>query len=160
MSLPPNLGFLLKDAARRFVLRFEQHARELSLTLPQCRTLVRLEANPGVSQAKLAELVDVDAMTMVRILDYMEADGLLERRVDPTDRRVRCIYLTRKAKPVLEKIWHLSNITRNEAFSGVRREDRELFIEVLERVHANLAEPDGKGLDARTPDRASSGTGS
>ena len=78
-----NFGFLLKDVSRRYVLRFEQRAREISLTLPQCKALVRLEKNEGVSQARLAELADVEPMTMVRILDRMEADGLLERRPDP-----------------------------------------------------------------------------
>lgn len=78
-----NFGFLLKDLSRRYVLRFEQRARDLSLTLPQCKVLVRLETNEGMSQARLAELAEVEPMTMVRIIDRMEADGLLERRADP-----------------------------------------------------------------------------
>src|ERR1022692_1912304 len=82
-----NFGFLLKDVSRRYVLRFEQRAREILLTLPQCKALVRLEKNEGVSQARLAELAEVEPMTMVRILDRMQADGLLERRPDPADRR-------------------------------------------------------------------------
>src|ERR1700680_3989510 len=98
-----NCGFLLKEVTRRYVLRFEvRAAREISLNLSQAKTLVRLEKNEGVSQARLAELAEVDAMAMVRILDRMEADGLLERRPDPADRRARCLYLTPKAKPLLE----------------------------------------------------------
>src|SRR5579863_2852687 len=99
-----NFGFLLKDVSRRYVLRFEQRARELSLTLPQCRVLVRLAEHEGVSQARLAELTQVEPMTMVRILDRMEADGLLERRPDPADRRARRLYLTAKVRPLLEQI--------------------------------------------------------
>lgn len=133
-----NFGFLLKEVSRRYVLRFEQHAREISLTLPQCKVLVRLENNEGVSQARLAELTDVEPMTMVRILDRMEADGLLERRPDPADRRARCLYLTARAKPLLEQIWRLSELTRAETFAGIGRPEREAFMVTLERMHANV----------------------
>ena len=95
-----NFGFVLKALSRRYVLRFEQRARAISLTLPQCTALVRLEKNEGVSQAKLAELADVEPMTMVRILDRMELDGWVERRADPDDRRARRLYLKPKSKPL------------------------------------------------------------
>jgi MarR family transcriptional regulator for hemolysin len=135
-----NFGFVLKDLSRRYVLRFEQRASEISLTLPQCKALVRLEENEGASQARLAELADVDPMSMVRILDRMEADGLLERRPDPADRRARCLYLTRKAKPLLKEIWRLSELTREEVFSGVSNTQRDAFMDVLERMHANVCQ--------------------
>jgi MarR family transcriptional regulator, transcriptional regulator for hemolysin len=135
---PSNLGFLLKDVSRRYVLRFEQRAREISLTLPQCGVLIRLESNEGVSQARLAELADVEPMTMVRIIDRMERDGLLERRPDPDDRRARRVYLAGKAKPLLEQIWRLVGLTQAEAFAGVGRQEREVFVDVLTRIHDNL----------------------
>jgi len=142
-----NFGFLLKELSRRYVQRFEVRARELSLNLAQCKVLVRLEKNEGVSQARLAELAEVDAMTMVRILDRMEADGLLERRPDPADRRARCLYLTPKAKPILSEIWRLSEETREELFAGVGKADRELFMAVLERIHDNISRLEGKSPD-------------
>src|SRR5882724_8701007 len=134
-----NVGFLLREASRRYVQRFEVRASELSLNLPQCKALVRLEKNEGVSQARLAELAEVDAMTMVRILDRMEADGLLERRPDPEDRRARCLYLTAKAKPLLAQIWRLSDTTREEVFAGIGKNERDVFMSVLERLHDNLS---------------------
>ncbi|HET7201236.1 MAG TPA: MarR family transcriptional regulator, partial [Burkholderiales bacterium] len=109
-----NFGFLLKDVSHRYVLRFEQRARGISLTLPHCKVLVRLEKNEGVSQARLAELADIEPMTMVRILDRMEGDGLLERRADPADRRARRLYLTKKAWALLDEIWRLADVTRAE----------------------------------------------
>jgi DNA-binding MarR family transcriptional regulator len=143
-----NCGFLLKEVTRRYVLRFEvRAAREISLNLAQAKTLVRLEKNQGVSQARLAELAEVDAMAMVRILDRMEADGLLERRPDPADRRARCLYLTAKAKPILGEIWRLSDETREELFAGVGKADRELFMSVLERIHDNLSTLEGKASE-------------
>jgi DNA-binding MarR family transcriptional regulator len=142
-----NCGFLLKEVTRQYVLRFEVRAREISLNLAQAKTLVRLEKNEGVSQARLAELAEVDAMAMVRILDRMEADGLLERRPDPADRRARCLYLTAKAKPILGEIWRLSDETREELFAGVSKADRDLFMSVLERTHDNLSTLEGKASE-------------
>lgn len=133
-----NFGFLLKEVSRRYVLRFEQHARGISLTLPQCKVLVRLQDHEGVSQARLAELADVEPMTMVRILDRMQAEGLLERRADPADRRARRLFLTSKAKPLLQQIWRLSDLTRGEAFAGISRGDLTQFMAVLERIHDNI----------------------
>lgn len=138
-----NFGFVLKDVSRRYVQRFEQHAAVMSMTLVQCRALVRLEKNEGISQARLAEMIEVEPMTMVRILDRMEADGLLERRPDPEDRRARRLHLTAKAKPLLDEVWRLADLTRAETFAGIPRAEREAFIGVLERLDSNLA-----GLDA------------
>jgi MarR family transcriptional regulator for hemolysin len=139
-----NVGFLLREASRRYVQRFEVRASELSLNLAQCKALIRLEKNEGVSQARLAELAEVDAMTMVRILDRMEADGLLERRPDPQDRRARCLYLTAKAKPLLAQIWRLSDTTRAEVFAGIGKNERDVFMSVLERLHDNLSSLEDK----------------
>ncbi len=139
-----NFAFLLREVSRRFVLRFEEHARSISLTLPQCKVLVRLENHEGVSQARLAELADVDAMTMVRILDRMEAEGLLERRPDPADRRARCLYLTAKARPLLAEIWRLGDLTRAEVFDGIQKPDLQRFMDVLERMNANLSRLEGR----------------
>ncbi|HVO87846.1 MAG TPA: MarR family transcriptional regulator [Casimicrobiaceae bacterium] len=133
-----NFGFVLKDTSRRYVARFEQRAREISLTLPQCRVLVQVDKNRGISQARLAALTDIDPMTMVRIIDRMEADGWLERRPDPDDRRARRLYLTRRARPLLDEIWRLAQLTFNEALAGVDQGDRARFMEVLDRVHGNL----------------------
>jgi MarR family transcriptional regulator, transcriptional regulator for hemolysin len=133
-----NLGFLLRDLSRRHMLRFEAHARRLSLTLSQCKVLVRLDANEGASQSRLAELADIEPMTMVRILDRMESDGLLERRPDPADRRARRLYLTERARPLVDEVWKLSDLTRAEMFAGIGASERRAFVEVLERLHANL----------------------
>ena len=134
-----NVGFLLKDITRRYVDRFEEHARALSLTLMQCKVLGTLERTEGVSQARLAEVVGVDAMTMVRLIDRMEEDSLVERRPDPEDRRARRLFLTPKAKPMLEQIWRLVAQVRTEMFDGVSRTDRDCFLRVLETAHANLS---------------------
>lgn len=146
-----NFGFLLKDVSHRYVLRFEQRARGISLTLPHCKVLVRLEKNEGISQARLAQLADIEPMTMVRILDRMEGDGLLERRADPTDRRARRLYLTKKAWALLDEIWHLADLTRAETFAGISRQDRDAFMGILERMHRNVCALDEQSIGSSDP---------
>jgi DNA-binding MarR family transcriptional regulator len=148
-----NVGYLLKDVSRRYVARFERHAAEISLTLMQCKVLLHLSKNEGASQVRLCELTDVEPMMMVRILDRMEADKLLERRPDPQDRRARRLYLTRKAAPLLDEIDRISEITRSEIFDGVSKADRDAFLKVLEHIHANAC-----ALEAATPTVAAPST--
>ncbi len=147
MDRSRKFGFLLTDLSRRYVLRFEERARDEALTLPQCKVLVDLEKNAGVSQVRLAELADVEPMTMVRILDRMEADGLLERRPDPADRRARRLYLTRKANPLLDKIWRWAGLTRAETFAGFSQQERGAFIGLLERMHSNVCALDDQPIE-------------
>jgi DNA-binding MarR family transcriptional regulator len=134
-----TVGYLLKDVSRRYAARFERHAQELSLTLMQCKVLLYLSKNEGASQVRMCELTEIEPMMMVRLLDRMEADKLLERRPDPADRRARQLYLTRKAAPLLEEIDRISEVTRNEIFAGVNKPEREAFLKVLEHVHANAS---------------------
>jgi DNA-binding MarR family transcriptional regulator len=134
-----NFGFLLKDTGRLYVERFEQRAGALGLTLPQCKVLVYLANHEGVSQVQLAELTDLEPMTLVRTLDCLESHGWLERRNDPADRRARRLYLKAKAKPLVDDIWHLVDLTRREAFTGIPRKHADLMIELLEKVRSNFA---------------------
>lgn len=133
-----QLGFLFKDVSRRYTRRFEERAQRLSLTLSQCRALIYLQRNEGVSQKRLAELADVDPMTLVRILDRMEADGWVQRRFDPADRRAHTLWLMPAAAGVLEQIWRLIRETRAEMLQGLSDEERTALMTLLERVHANL----------------------
>ena len=136
----PNrtFGFLLKDTSRLYVERFEQRASALGLTLPQCRALVYLAGHEGISQVQLAELTDLEPMTLVRTLDCLESHGWLERRSDPADRRARRLYLKPKGKPLVDDIWHLAALTRREAFAGIPKKHADLMIELLEKIQSNF----------------------
>jgi MarR family transcriptional regulator for hemolysin len=134
-----TFGFLLKDTSRLYVQRFEQRAGALGLTLPQCKVLLYLADHEGISQAQLAELTDLEPMTLVRTLDCLESHGLLERRNDPADRRARRLYLEAKGRPLVDDIWHLVALTRREAFAGIPKKHADLMIELLEKVQSNFA---------------------
>jgi DNA-binding MarR family transcriptional regulator len=75
---------------------------------------------------------------LVRILDRMESEGWLERRKDPRDRRVRCLYLTDKAKPLLDDVRELIDVTWDEAFAGIPKQKSEMVIELLDTVRGNF----------------------
>lgn len=138
-----NFGFLIKDLTRLYTQLFEEHARAYEITLPQCKALAHLAKNEGISQIRLAEITDIDPMTLVRILDRMESDGWIERRAHPTDRRARQLYVKAKAKPVLDQIWKTGDQIRSQAFIGFSAAQRDQLLDLLERAHTNL-------LDSKT----------
>lgn len=146
-----NFGFVITEVSRKYLLRFEQRASEIALTLPTCKVLANIQRNEGVNQTRLTELTTLDPMAIVRILDRLEADGLVERRPDPGDRRARCLYLTDKATPTLEEIWQLAAKTRAEAFAGISQEDRNTFLDVLNQLSDNLDQL--AGASAQKPEQ-------
>ncbi|HEX6012301.1 MAG TPA: MarR family transcriptional regulator, partial [Geminicoccaceae bacterium] len=94
----PTLGFLLSDAARLFRRRFDQKARPFGLTRAQWQVLARLARHEGINQAGLADLLDLEPITLCRQIDRMEEGGWVTRRPDPGDRRARLLFLTDKAR--------------------------------------------------------------
>lgn len=96
--------FLLYDVARLIRVRADQRARQRGMTRAQWVILAWLEQRPGMSQNELAGLVEVEPITIARLVDRLEGRGLVERRHDPSDRRVRRLHLTGKAGPELEEI--------------------------------------------------------
>lgn len=136
---PPTVGFLLHDVARLLRKRFEQHARDFGLTRSQWQVLAYLDRNAGIQQGALAELIDVEPITIGRIVDRLEACGLVERRPHPTDRRVWQLHLTGKAGPMLTKMRGLGELTRAEAFGTIPEAERVRLLELLETMKTNLA---------------------
>jgi DNA-binding MarR family transcriptional regulator len=134
-----NFGFLMRDVSRLYASYFERHARDLDLTLAQCKLLGHLARNQGISQARLAELSDTDPMTVVRILDRMQQDQWIERRPDPADRRAHQLYLKETAKPILSRMWKFADHCRQEAMADLKPEEREQLIDLLERMHGTLS---------------------
>jgi MarR family transcriptional regulator, transcriptional regulator for hemolysin len=138
-SLDRNLGFLLHDVARLLRKRFDQRARTLGLTRAQWSVLAHLARSEGINQAALAETLEIEPITLVRLLDRLEAAEWVERRPDPNDRRARLLYLKDKARPVLEQMRALGAATREEAMAGLSDATRRRLIETLLAIKANLS---------------------
>jgi DNA-binding MarR family transcriptional regulator len=136
--LDRNLGFLLHDVARLMRKRFEQNARELGLTRSQCSVLAHLARHDGIQQGTLAEILEVEPITLTRLVDRLEQMGLVARRAHPTDRRIRLLQLTDAARPLLDEIFRIGAVTRGEAMEGVADEDRDRLYDTLAQMKANL----------------------
>ena len=136
----PTLGFLVHDVARLLRKRLEQRARVagIGLTRAQWQTLAYLARSEGINQVTLAQLLDIEPITLVRLIDRLEAIGLVERRPDPRDRRQRNLFLTEKAWPELARIKALGAEVREEALAGVGAAERERLMDSLARVKGNL----------------------
>src|SRR3954466_15961812 len=99
-----DMLILLHDVARMQRTRFDQWARNYGMTRAQGIILTRLERQPGLSQNEMAALCEVEPITIGRLVDRLEARGLLERRADPGDRRIRRLHLLPASEPILAKI--------------------------------------------------------
>lgn len=101
-----SLYTLIKDLDQLLRRRFEERVRAagLDLSRPQYRVLIMLDRNPGITQARLAELIDVEKMTVTGLIDRMETRGWVERRRDPNDRRAHSLHLLPPARPIVDRL--------------------------------------------------------
>jgi MarR family transcriptional regulator, transcriptional regulator for hemolysin len=136
----PTLGFLLHEVARLLRRRFEQNARGSGLTRSQWQVLAYLAKNEGINQSGLANLLEIEPITLGRIVDKLETLGLIERHPDSSDRRVWLLQLTPAARPKLSQLLRLGEVTRGEALAGVREADTECLLRILQALKTNLAD--------------------
>jgi MarR family transcriptional regulator, transcriptional regulator for hemolysin len=156
-NLDRNLGFLLHDVARLMRKRFEQNARDLGLTRSQCQVLAHLARHEGIQQSTLAEILEVEPITLTRIVDRLELMGLVMRQVHPTDRRIRLLHLGVAARPLLAEIFAIGATTRGEALEGVSEADHERLFEILSSMKANLISKSSAAKQAMGERRAGNG---
>lgn len=133
-----SVGFLINDVSRLMRAWFDARAQGFGLTRAQWRVLVHLAARQGINQRKLAEIVELDNVTLSRHIDRLERDGWLERRADPADRRAWCLFLTDSAEPMLEKMEALAVETQAEAMKGLSETEREQLADMLIRIKSNI----------------------
>src|ERR1700758_1884067 len=103
-SLDRDPLIVLHDVARLLRTRFDQKARAYGMTRAQWIILARLQRQPGISQNEMAAICEVEPITVGRLVDRLESRGLVERRPDPADRRIRRLHLLPAAEPILAEI--------------------------------------------------------
>ena len=135
-----TLNFLLHDVARLLRKRFEQNARGSGLTRSQWQVLTYLAQNEGIDQSGLAELLDVEPVTLCRIVDKLQASGLIQRHPYPSDRRIWILHLMPAAHPKLISVRKLGDMTMSEALTGVSDADRLHLLETLHVLKLNLTD--------------------
>jgi MarR family transcriptional regulator, transcriptional regulator for hemolysin len=137
-KLDRDLLILLHDVARIMRTRFDQWARTYGLTRAQGIILTRLERQPGLSQNEMAALCEVEPITVGRLVDRLEARGLLERRSDPCDRRIRRLHLLPAAEPVLAAIHDYKAALEHYLNDGLDPDVQEIMVDALLHMKTRL----------------------
>jgi MarR family transcriptional regulator for hemolysin len=150
-TLQPNIGALIHDIGRLMRRNFELRARQTGLpfTRQQARVLLSIARHEGESQTAVAAMLDIEPIALVRMLDRLHEEGLVERRLHPTDRRVRTLWLPPAGWAAVDRILEINAEVREEACAGMSPAAREATLAALRRIKSNLTlAEDGSGGSA------------
>jgi len=137
-SLNREFAFIINDVARMLRTYADHKAGQFGVTRAQWAVLVRLDRFEGLKQSELAEMLDLQPITLTRLLDRLCENGLIERRADPNDRRAKRLFLTDAAHPLLERLGALGEEMMTATLAGVPRESVERIVAQLAVVKENL----------------------
>ena len=126
-----TLPFEIGETAHALRKAFDRRAVGLGVTRAQWKVLFRLDRQPGLRQIELADMLDIEPITLSRIIDRLEEGGLVERVADPADRRAWRLHVTARAQPLIEKLRAVADEMTAEAFAGIDPKDIEIARQVL-----------------------------
>ena len=138
LSRRREFAFILNDVARLLRTYADYRAAQFGMTRAQWAVLVRIDRSEGLNQSELAETLDLQPITLTRLLDKLCDSGLIERRADPEDRRAKRLFLTPAARPLLKQLGVLGEETMAGALAGVPEESIEQMVSQLATVKENL----------------------
>jgi DNA-binding MarR family transcriptional regulator len=133
-----TLPFEIGETAHALRKAFDRHAVGLGVTRAQWKVLFKLTRTPGLRQVELADLLEIEPITLCRIVDRLEEAGWVERSRDPADRRAWRLHVTAEAQPLVEKLKHVGHFLIEEAFAGIDPKDIEITRRVLARARENV----------------------
>jgi DNA-binding MarR family transcriptional regulator len=139
-----TLGFLISDVSRLMRRRFDERTRAIGVTRPQWRALTTLARHEGINQGGLAEMLEVEPITLCRMVDRLVEAGLVERRHDPRDRRAWQIFLTDKARPIIVQLHDLAEDLFDHAYGGIDELTRTQLLATLGTIRGNLVTGDDR----------------
>jgi DNA-binding MarR family transcriptional regulator len=134
-----TLPFEIGETAHALRKAFDRRAVGLGVTRAQWKVLFRLERHPGLRQIELADMLDIEPITLSRIVDRLEESGLVERLADPSDRRAWRLHVTAKARPLVEKLRAIADEMIADAFAGIDPKDIAITRQVLARARENAS---------------------
>jgi MarR family transcriptional regulator for hemolysin len=132
-------GYRLADNSRQLRRLFDERVRDLGLTGPQARLLLALDHQADENQAFYAERLEVEPITLTRIVDRLEEAGWVERQSDPADRRARILHLTDKSRSIVTRLRASVETLFDDMLGGFDAAEKAVFAALLERISANLA---------------------
>ena len=134
-----TLPFEIGETAHALRKAFDRRAVGMGVTRAQWKVLFRLERQPGLRQIELADMLDIEPITLSRIIDRLEEAALVERLADPSDRRAWRLHVTAQAQPLIEKLRAVADAMISEAFAGIDPDHIAITRKVLERVRENAS---------------------
>lgn len=137
-----SFGALISDLSRLLRRNFNRHIRDSGITQSQWQALAFLRRWEGINQATLADLMEVQPISLARLVDRMEASGWVERRPDPTDRRAVRLFLCEKAQPLLTEMRKSWLEFQAHALAGIDEAELQQTLTTLAKIKANLADGD------------------
>ena len=137
---PDSLGFVITDVGRLLRATVEKRIAlsGADVTPGEARALIHIAALAGGRQTALAERMGVEPMTVSGYVDRLEQRGLVERRVDPTDRRARLVFATDAADQVIDEARARATAVLDEAMESISAEERGAFETVLRTMRGSL----------------------
>ena len=133
-----EFAFLLNDVARLLRTCADQKARQFGMTRAQWAVLARLQRSQGLKQSELAEMLDLQPITLTRLLDRLSANELIERRPDPDDRRANRLFLTPAAGPLMERLNALGDDLMASVLDDIDDDAVDATVQMLGRAKENL----------------------
>jgi DNA-binding MarR family transcriptional regulator len=138
-NLERNFGFLLHDVARLLRVTYDRRMKEMGLTRSQWWVLTHLFRDEGITQAELADALEVERPTLGRLLDRLEANGWVRRESDASDRRAKRVFLTEAVEPQMRVMRAIAAEVRAAALCGLSHDEQEHFVDTLLTLKSNLA---------------------
>lgn len=133
-----EIAFTIMDVARLLKTYADQRARQFGISRAQWAVLIRIERSEGLKQSELAELLDLQPISLTRLLDRLADNGLIERRADPNDRRANRLYLAPAAKPLLGRLSELGADMMESVLAGLDEKSVERMLKQLVVLKDNL----------------------
>jgi len=138
LPIKREMAFTIMDVARLIKTYADQRARQFGISRAQWAVLIRIERTEGLKQSELAEMLDLQPITLTRLLDRLAGNGLIERRADPNDRRANRLYLMPAAKPLLGQLAELGADMMETVLDGLSATSIERILKELSAVKDNL----------------------
>src|SRR6478752_8269876 len=147
--MPPQpikreFAFTIMDVARLLKTYADQRARQFGISRAQWAVLIRIDRSEGLKQTELADMLDLQPITLTRLLDRLAENGLIERRSDPNDRRANRLYLTPAAKPLLEQLAGLGQEMMEVVLGGLDERANARLLHDLGVIKDNLRSAIGR----------------
>jgi DNA-binding MarR family transcriptional regulator len=133
-----DLGFVLGDAARLLRRSFDERARAMGVTRPQWRVLALLKRFDGSTQVTIADMLEVEPITLGRMIDRLQDAELVERRADPKDRRAWRLHLTAKGLAKIKELQPTASAMFVDALQGISEDKQADLEDMLNIIRSNL----------------------